>query len=101
MSETADVVNAVANLISVLGLQKSLLIVVVCFIFVMIMNHIKSKRERFYYESMEKSKTMEIQRLADDNRRYREVYLAKLGYNQDEIDKISAKNANTKGEVKC
>lgn len=44
---------------------------------------------------MKSEKNKEIERLADDNRRYRDIYLKSLGFNQEQVDVISA--ANMKG----
>jgi hypothetical protein len=49
-----------------------------------------------YYNDMKQEKNKEIERLADDNRRYRDIYLSSLGIKQAEINQISA--ANVKGE---
>jgi len=43
-----------------------------------------------YYEDMKNQKDKEIERLADDNRRYRDVYLVNKGLSQKEIDDLSA-----------
>lgn len=43
---------------------------------------------------MKNEKNKEIERLADDNRRYRDVYLKLRGINQEEIDAASAANIN-------
>ena len=45
---------------------------------------------------MKNEKNKEIERLADDNRRYRDVYLRALGINQEDIDIASA--ANVRGD---
>lgn len=47
-----------------------------------------------YYNDMKNEKNKEIERLADDNRRYRDVYLKLRGINQEEIDAASAANIN-------
>ena len=42
---------------------------------------------------MLKEKNREIERLADENRRYREIYLPKVGLPVEDMQKVSAINA--------
>lgn len=49
-----------------------------------------------YYNDMKKQKDKEIERLADDNRRFLEIYLSRLGVDQKQIEKMTA--TNMKGE---
>ena len=49
-----------------------------------------------YYNDMKKQKDKEIERLADDNRRFLEIYLNRFGVDQKQIEKMSVTNA--KGE---
>ena len=46
---------------------------------------------RKYYDDMKNEKNKEIERLADDNRRYRDIYLKGFGLEQEEINELSAK----------
>ena len=48
-----------------------------------------------YYNDMKNEKNKEIERLADDNRRYRDIYLNQQGFAKEQIDSMSA--ANMKG----
>lgn len=49
-----------------------------------------------YYNDMKKQKDKEIERLADDNRRFLEIYLNRFGVDQKKKKKMSVTNA--KGE---
>lgn len=62
---------------------------------VIICKVIDDRKHRDYYDSMLEEKNREIERLADDNRRYRDIYLNKVGFNKEQIDSMSA--ANFKG----
>lgn len=68
----------------------------VLFIGVIILKIIDDKKHRSYYDSMLEEKNREIERLADDNRRYRDKYLSNIGFNKEQIDNMTA--ANYKGE---
>ena len=67
-------------------------LIIIAFITCKILDDRKFKK---YYDDMKKEKNKEIERLADDNRRYRDIYLKSLGISQEQIDKMSA--ANMKG----
>ena len=69
-------------------------IVSLCLIIFKVMEDNKFNK---YYDDMKNEKNKEIERLADDNRRYRDIYLKSLGVNQEQIDNMSA--ANIKKEV--
>ncbi len=53
------------------------------------------RKQRKYYDDMKAEKNKEIERLADDNRRYRDVYLKSIGMTQEQVDVASA--AQVKG----
>ena len=65
------------------------LAVILC-LFILVRTAIENKSKRHYYDSMLREKNLEIERLADDNRRYRDIYLKNAGLKQEDIDKISA-----------
>lgn len=52
--------------------------------------------KRTYYNDMKKQKDEEIKRLAADNRRYRDVYLANLGLTKAEVAELTASNIPNK-----
>lgn len=73
----------------------------VCLVGILILGLIISKisddkRFKKYYDDMKNEKNKEIERLADDNRRYREIYLSSLGMSKQQVDDMSA--AKMKGD---
>ena len=75
--------------------NKTILFAIVMVIGVHGYKFLDDHKFRKYYDDMKSEKNKEIERLADDNRRYRDIYLKSLGFNQEQVDVISA--ANMKG----
>ena len=70
--------------------QYTIALAVIILVGVFVVKYFDDRKFNNYYQSMLKEKNKEIEQLADDNRRYREVYLTKLGVNQEDIKNLSA-----------
>ena len=69
---------------------ETIILAVVIMIGVVIIKFVDDYKFNKHYNDMKNEKNKEIERLADDNRRYRDVYLQNLGINQQQIDNMSA-----------
>ena len=74
---------------------KTLIFAVIVVIGILLYKFFDDLKFKKYYNDMKNEKNKEIERLADDNRRYRDIYLKSLGINQEQVDVMSA--ANMKG----
>lgn len=93
MKELAEILCALSGLDISL---KTIFLFCIIAVIPIVINVIKNNRFDKYYNDMKNEKNKEIERLADDNRRYRDVYLRTLGINQEDIDIASA--ANVRGD---
>lgn len=75
--------------------NKTLIFAVILLVGFLCYKILDDKKHFKYYNEMKKEKNKEIERLADDNRRYRDIYLSQQGFSKEEIDSMSA--ANMKG----
>ena len=91
--------NELTNLLLILEkipiTNKTLGLAVALVIGLIIYKVIDDKKQLKYYNDMKAEKNKEIERLADDNRRYRDIYLKGLGISQEQVNEMSA--ANMKG----
>jgi len=69
---------------------KTLWLAIIIVIGVLLYKIFDDHKFKKYYDDMKNEKNKEIERLADDNRRYREVYLKNIGVSQEQIDDMSA-----------
>lgn len=69
---------------------KTLWLAIIIVIGVLLYKIFDDHKFKKYYDDMKNEKNKEIERLADDNRRYREVYLKNIGVSQEQIDEMSA-----------
>lgn len=91
--------NELTNLLLILEkipiTNKTLGLAVALVVGLIIYKVIDDKKQLKYYNDMKAEKNKEIERLADDNRRYRDIYLKGLGISQEQVNEMSA--ANMKG----
>lgn len=81
MSEIHDIINLVkvlSDLVKSLGIVNIIWLVILIYAIYMINKIIQDKKDRYYYENMLKEKNANIEQLADDNRKYRDIYLKEL-----------------------
>ena len=91
-----DGINNILNTFSNMQINnKTLIFSVIIVIGVLAYKFLDDRKHLKYYNDMKSEKNKEIERLADDNRRYRDIYLAQRGFSQEQIDEMSA--ANMKG----
>lgn len=87
-------INSLTNLLNALAQlninQYTIAFAIIVVLGILIVKYFDDRKFNNYYQSMLKEKNQEIKRLADDNRRYREVYLTKLGVSQEDIKNLSA-----------
>ncbi len=88
----ADIINAVINLYEVLGLRDTIVLVILLYILTFISSIWKDHQVSKRYSDLKKHMELEIERLADDNRRYRDIYLARMGLSKEEITSLTAAN---------
>lgn len=93
MQVDVEFINAVSQLITKLDDKVILILAVIVVIFLLIKTCLENKQKRYYFDAMLKEKNREIERLADENRRYREIYLPKVGLPVEDMQKVSAINA--------
>lgn len=93
MQIDAELLNAVANLIANLNDKVIVIIAIIIAVFLLIKNWFDNKNKKYYFDAMLKEKNREIEWLADENRRYREVYLPKVGLPVEDMQKVSAISA--------
>ena len=87
MNNIAEIINAFSNLEIT---NQTIVFAIVIVIGVIVIKVIDDRKFKSYYNSMLKEKNDEIVRLADDNRRYRDIYLTKIGFKQDEVNTMTA-----------
>lgn len=100
MEQSAKLVDSLTNFINALQqfdqeTVKFFFIILLVLIGIVLVSQIIQKKltikdQRFHYSSMVQEKNKEIERLADDNRRYREIYLPRIGISQETYKNISA-----------
>lgn len=92
----AETINALMNFVKLIGFQNFIILILVIMLIVIAISIKDSISRRFYYNDMKKAKNEEIERLADDNRRYREIYLKNQGLKDKEIRKLMASDIEKK-----
>lgn len=92
MEEVTKLIIALSNINITTKTLILAFIIIVGFLLYKVFDDFKFKK---YYDDMKNEKNKEIERLADDNRRYRDIYLKSLGIKQEQVDVMSA--ANMKG----
>ena len=92
MSIDAELIEAFSHLLNSMDEKLVVILSIIFCVFLLIKNAADNKNKRHYYDSMLKEKNSEIERLADENRRYRDIYLLKAGLSPEEMNKISAVN---------
>lgn len=93
MTIDVELVNAISHLVSNLNDKVIIFISIVIAGYLLIKNYYDNKQKRYYFDKMLKEKNREIENLADENRRYREIYLPKVGVPVEDMQKASAINA--------
>ena len=93
MQLDVELIQAISQLISNLNDKVIIFIAVLIVIYLLIRAHQDNKQKRHYFDAMLREKNREIERLADENRRYREVYLPKVGLPMEDMQKVSAISA--------
>lgn len=93
MQIDTELVLAVSQLISNLNDKVIICVAVIIAIYLLIKLFLDNKNKRHYFDVMLKEKNIQIERLADENRRYREVYLPKMGLPIEDMQKASAISA--------
>ena len=86
-----DIINSIKELILAIGIVPVFWLLVLLFVMHLVSKYLKERKDNFYYNSMIKEKNQNIELLADDNRRYREIYLKNIaGLPEDVYKNISA-----------
>ena len=85
-----DITNLLIALSKIQVTTKTLIFAVIVIIGVIAIKLLDDHKLQKYYNDMKNEKNREIERLADDNRRYREIYLKNFGITQQQIDDMSA-----------
>lgn len=93
MQIDVELVQAISQLVTNLNDKVIIIIAIVIAVYLLIKTKIDNKNKRHYFDAMIKEKNKEIERLADENRRYREVYLPKVGLPVEDMKKASAISA--------
>lgn len=87
-----------ANLLSIFGkipiTNKTLIFSFLLIVGILGYKFLDDRKFRKYYDDMKSEKNKEIERLADDNRRYRDIYLKSIGIDQNQINVMSAADMN-------
>lgn len=92
MNNLVDIINALTALFQAVDNKTAIIIIFIVVIYLWLKSYLDSNKQRYYYNQMVQEKNKEIERLADDNRRYREIYLPQVGLSEKELSKISAGN---------
>lgn len=98
MDQVTNFIETLTELVKVLGTTESIVIICICFVVYVYLDHKKHKADKYFFEEFKKLHEKDISRLADDNRRYREIYLKNIGISPEQLTQISAINAKTRGD---
>ncbi len=93
MQVDVELINAISHLVANLNDKVIICLVVILALYLLIKAVIDNKNKKHYFDVMVREKNREIERLADENRRYREVYLPKVGLPIEDMQKASAISA--------
>lgn len=93
MQVDVELINAISQLVTKLNDKVILSLAFIIVVFLLFKTLLDNKHKRYYFDAMLKEKNREIERLADENRRYREIYLPKVGLPIEDMQKVSAINA--------
>ena len=72
------IVEILSQLVLSLGIVRITILVILIYGIFLVNKILKDKNDRSYYDSMLKEKNKNIEQLADDNRRYRDIYLKQI-----------------------
>lgn len=89
-----DLTNLVIAFSNINVTNQTILLALIIVLAVVIYKIIDDRKFKKYYDDMKSEKNKEIERLADDNRRYRDIYLRSIGFAQEQIDQMSAAKLN-------
>lgn len=87
LRDIIDLVNVLQNFNPSTTTIIFMLLIVCC---VVCWSIFEDRRHKKYYDDMKNEKNKEIERLADDNRRYRDIYLKSKDIEQSEINNLTA-----------
>lgn len=93
MQVDVELINAISHLVANLNDKVIIFLAVILALYLLIKAVIDNKNKKHYFDVMLREKNREIERLADENRRYREVYLPKVGLPVEDMQKASAISA--------
>ncbi len=93
MQVDVELINAISHLVANLNDKVIIFLAVILALYLLIKAVIDNKNKKHYFDVMVREKNREIERLADENRRYREVYLPKVGLPVEDMQKASAISA--------
>lgn len=93
MQVDVELINAISHLVANLNDKVIIFLAVILTLYLLIKAVIDNKNKKHYFDVMVREKNREIERLADENRRYREVYLPKVGLPIEDMQKASAISA--------
>lgn len=93
MQVDVELINAISHLVANLNDKVIIFLAVILALYLLIKAVIDNKNKKHYFDVMVREKNREIERLADENRRYREVYLPKVGLPIEDMQKASAISA--------
>ena len=93
MQVDVELINAISHLVANLNDKVIIFLAVILALYLLIKAVIDNKDKKHYFDVMVREKNREIERLADENRRYREVYLPKVGLPIEDMQKASAISA--------
>ena len=93
MQVDVELINAISHLVANLNDKVIICLVVILALYLLIKAVIDNKNKKHFFDVMLREKNREIERLADENRRYREVYLPKVGLPIEDMQKASAISA--------
>ena len=91
-----EIIKSTLALSNITISKETLYLVIVLVVAIVVVKVIDDIKFHKYYNDMKEEKNKEIERLADDNRRYREIYLSSLGMSKQQVDDMSA--AKMKGD---
>ena len=89
-----DLTNLLVAFSNINVTNQAILLALIIVIAVIVYKIIDDRKFKKYYDDMKNEKNKEIERLADDNRRYRDIYLNNIGIAQEQINQMSAANMN-------
>lgn len=91
-----EIIKSTLALSNITISKETLYLVIVLVVAIVVVKVIDDIKFHKYYNDMKEEKNKEIEHLADDNRRYREIYLSSLGMSKQQVDDMSA--AKMKGD---